>query len=124
MRKSTKGIPRVTDKVLAMSDEEQAAWLAEKGASLTADQKAEVLARIETAKTEGRKPKKVDFGSIFKGRSVADLTDAKGHLTNALAAAAVEEEENLDRIIAKAELQKAALVSAREAKDAENAVEA
>jgi len=121
-RKSTKGIPRVTDKVLAMSEEDRATWLAEKSKGLSAEVVAEIQERIATALKEGRKPKKVDFGTIFNGRSVEELTEAQSALTDALAAAAEAEEENLNRIIAEAQAQKEALVAAREAKASEEAV--
>jgi len=113
-RKSTKGIPRVTDKVLAMSEEDRAAWLL----TVPAEHRAEVEARLETAMTEGRKPRKVDFGTVFNGRSVEELTEAQTALTNALAEAAVAEEAKLNEIIAKATAQKDALVAARESKEA------
>lgn len=115
VRKSTKGIPRVTDKVIAMNDEDRAAWLAK----VPSQHKAEVEARLQAAMTEGRKPKKVDFNTIFDGRSVEELTAAQSALTNALADAAVAEEAKLNEIIAKAEQQKAALIAAREAKASE-----
>ncbi len=117
-RKSTKGIPRVTDKVIAMSDEDRAAWLL----TVPAEHRAEVEARLTTAMTEGRKPRKIDFGTIFNGRSVEELTNAQTALTDALAIAAVAEEDKLNEIIAKATAQKDALVAAREAKTASEPV--
>lgn len=111
-RKSTKGIPRVTDKVLAMSEADRAAWLDK----VPAEHRVEVEARLTSALTEGRKVKKVDFSTIFNGRSVEELTSAQTSLTNALASAAEAEEENLNRIIAEATAQKEALVRAKEAK--------
>lgn len=103
-----------------MSDEDRAAWLA----NVPAQHRAEVETRLTAALTEGRKPKKVDFGTIFNGRSVEELTAAQASLTNALAEAAVAEEAKLNEIIAKAEQQKAALIAAREAKEASESVEA
>jgi len=114
-RKSTKGIPRITDKVIAMNDEDRQAWLD----TVPAEHRAEVEARLATAMTEGRKPKKIDFGTVFNGRTVEELTNAQTALTNALAEAAVAEEAKLNDIIAQAQAQKDALVKAREAKEAE-----
>ena len=118
LRKSTKGVPRVTDKILAMNEEERAAWLE----TVPAEHRAEVAARLETALTEGRKPKKVDFGTVFNGRTVEELTAAQTALTSALADAAIAEEAKLNEIIAKATAQKEALTKAREAKEASEAV--
>ncbi len=118
VRKSTKGIPRVTDKVLAMNEADRAKWLDEACKALTAEQKKEVAERLATALKDGREPKKVNFSTLFKGRTLAELTDAQTALTAALADAAVAEEESLNRIIAKAEAQKAAIVAAKAAKAA------
>ena len=113
VRKSTKGIPRVTDKVLAMSDEDRGKWLTEKTAGLSAETVKEIAERMEKALTEGREPKKVNFGSIFKGRSVAELTEAQTALTEALKVAAVEGIVAQERIIAKANAELAALKAAQ-----------
>ena len=115
VRKSTAGVPRVTDKVLALDEAGRSKWLAEKCGSLNAEQKAEVEKRLAEAVAGGRKVKTVNLTTIFTGRSVAELTEAQTALTAALAAAAEAEEENLNRIIAKAEQQKAALAAARKA---------
>ena len=116
VRKSTKGIPRVTDKVLAMSETDRQAWLDEACKALSPEVKAEVAARLATALTEGRKAKKVNFGTIFNGRSVAELTEAQTALTEAMKLAAVEGVKEQERIIAKAQATLDALKAAREAK--------
>jgi hypothetical protein len=113
VRKSTKGIPRVTDKVIAMSDADRAKWFAEKCAKLNEAQKNEIQARLTKAMSDGRKPRKVNFATLFDGRPVAELIAAKEALTAAMANAEKAEVENLNRIIAKAEAQKKALEAAK-----------
>ena len=116
VRKSTKGIPRVTDKVLAMSEADRKAWLAK----VTADKKlsSEVVVEIEKRIVEGLatprtpKVKKVDFGTIFNGRSVSELGDAQTALNAALDAAVTEEEARIQAIYAKAE-KELAIIKAR-----------
>jgi hypothetical protein len=118
VRKNTKGIPRVTDKVIAMSDADRAKWFAEKCAKLNEAQKNEVQKRLETALSEGRKPKKVNFVILFSGRTVAELKQASAALTVAMANAEKAEVETLNRIIAKAEAQKKILEDAAKEKAA------
>jgi hypothetical protein len=62
------------------------------------------------------KSKVTDFVKLFTGRTVAELTSAQSALTDALAESAKTEEDNLNRIIAKAQAEKDALVKARTAK--------
>jgi hypothetical protein len=93
VRKSTKGIPRITDKVLAMSDTDRAAWLSK----VPAEHLAEVEGRLVEALKVGRKAKTVDFSTVFNGRSVEELTAAQTALTAAIATAAVTAEADLEK---------------------------
>ena len=99
-RKSTKGIPRITDKVLALNDTERAAWLTEKCAKLNATQRKEVEGRLAEAVKVGRKAKKIDFSAVFSGRSVEELEAAQGFLTAAMATAAATAEAATEAAIA------------------------
>lgn len=112
-RKSTKGVPRVTDKVVAMDEAGRKAWLSEKCANCTDAQRKEVEARLTAALTGERKVKAVNFATIFKGRTVEELTAAQTALTTALAEAAVDEENRLNAIVAKANAQIEALKAAK-----------
>lgn len=109
-RKNTKGIPRVTDKVLAGG--EALTKYQEAVAKLPLDLQKECNDRLTKAQAEGRKPKAVNFGTIFTGRSVEDLMKAQTALTTAMTAAAAREEqeaeEQLARITAKVAAMKAA----------------
>lgn len=117
VRKSTKGVPRITDKILAMDEAGRAKWLADatEAGKLSATVVAEIQARLVTALAGGRTPKKVNFAAAFTGRTYAELVVVQGELTAALKAASVEEEETLNRIIAKAEQQKAEIAARKAA---------
>lgn len=123
VHKSTKGIPRVTDKVLAMDEAGRASWLAEKGKGLSAEVIAEIKARIEKIMKGGRqgKSKKVDFAATFSGKTVEELTEAQTALTSALATAAVEAESKINAEIASLEAQKETLAKARASMAAQKA---
>lgn len=110
-KKSTKGIPRVTDKVLAGGD--ALAKYNKAVATLSPELQAECKARLATAQSEGRKAKKVDFATVFNGRTIEDLTTAKTALDIALAAAAETAEKEAEAKIA--ELQ-ASIAAMKEAK--------
>ena len=99
-RKSTKGVPRVTDKVVAMDEAGRKAWLAEKGANLTDAQRKEVEARLMAALSGERKVKAVNFATIFNGRTVEELTAAQAALTVALSTAEEAETVKLNAIVA------------------------
>jgi hypothetical protein len=96
VRKSTKGIPRVTDKVLAMSEADRAAWLSK----VPAEHRAEVEGRLAEALKVGRKAKAVDFSTVFNGRTVEELEAAQGFLTAAMATAAATAEAATEAAIA------------------------
>jgi Ran GTPase-activating protein (RanGAP) involved in mRNA processing and transport len=109
VRKSTKGIPRVTDKVLAMDEAKRQEWLGK----VPPQHRAEVEARLTEALKEGRKPRKIDFAHIFDGRTVEELTSAKSHLDAALAKAAETAEATLAAEIAAKEAQLKAIRAAK-----------
>lgn len=108
--KSTKGIPRVTDKVLAGG--EALAKYNEAVSKLPVSVQKECQERLAKAQAAGRKPKAVNFNTIFTGRSVEDLMVAKAALDAAMVAAAAAEEAEaeaqLARITAKVAAMKAA----------------
>jgi hypothetical protein len=108
-RKSTKGIPRITDKVVAMDEAGRQAWLAK----VPAEHRKDVEARLVKAVAAGLKPRKVNFETIFAGRSVEELTAAKTHLDAALSLAAVSAETELEKEIAAKTAQLSALRSAK-----------
>lgn len=110
-RKSTKGIPRVTDKVLAMNETERAEWLGK----VPAEHRAEIEKRLNEALKEGRKPKKIDWASTFKGRTAADLTEAQVALTAEMGVASVTAIAEQEKIVAKATATLAALRAAKSA---------
>lgn len=116
VRKSTKGVPRITDKVVSMSEADRGKWYDESCKALSAEVKAEVMARLVKAITEGRKPKSVNFATIFTGRSAAELMEAQTALTAALEVAAIEGITQQERIIEKANRELAALKAAAAAK--------
>ena len=103
VRKSTAGIPRVTNKVLAMDEAARKEWLDK----VPAAHKDEVEKRLNDALAGGRKgkTKKIDLSTIFNGRSVEELTEAQNALNTALAAAAetaeAEAEAELEKLQAK-----------------------
>jgi hypothetical protein len=108
VRKSTKGIPRVTNKVIGMSEADRKAWLDK----VPSEHRSEVEARLTEALKGGRKPSKIDFSTTFKGRTVEELMTAKTALDAELASAGEREEqeaqEQLNRIQAKIDAFKAA----------------
>ena len=121
VRKSTAGIPRITNGVLAMSEADRAKWLDESCKDLTAEVKAEVAARLATVLKEGRKgkakTKTVDFAAMFKGRTVKELGEAQTALSSALADAATAEEDTLNKVVAEAQQKLEAIAAARKAKE-------
>lgn len=109
VRKSTKGIPRVTDKVLGMDEAGRKAWLDK----VPAQFRTEVEARLTEALKVGRKVKSVDFSTVFNGRTVEELTVAKSALDAALAIAAVSAEAEAEAKIAELTASLAAMKQAR-----------
>ena len=85
MKKSTKGIPRVTNKIIALDAAGQKAWLE----TVPAAHRADVEARLKKAVTDGRKPgqgqgRKVDFVKAFGRCTMADLLTLRGTLNDAI----------------------------------------
>ena len=117
VRKNTKGVPRVTAKVLALDEAGRAAWLTESTKGLSAEVVAEIKARIVAGLNGDKPPKKVNFKAAFVGRSYAELIQIRADLSEALKVAEQAEEETLNRIIAKAEQQKKD-IAARKASEA------
>lgn len=114
-KKSTKGIPRVTDKVRAMDAAGQSAWLAEvtKKFSLSATVVAEITARLNApakVKTTGRK---VNFAKVFEGRDMDSLLVAQKALDAAIAATKDSELDKINALIAEAQQKKAQLLAAK-----------
>jgi len=118
-KKSTKGIPRVTDKILAMDEAGRAAWLKEKTVGLSAEVVAEIKSRMDSALAGDRQPKKINFKAAFAGRAYAELEQIRIDLNAALVAAEQSEESRLNDIIAKAEQEKQK-IAARKATEAES----
>ena len=113
VKKSTKGIPRITDKVLAMDQAGKDAWFASKCSGLSAEIQAEIKARMVAGRAPKVSKKVIDFNALFAGKSLEVLTNAKSALDLALAETAVREETELNEQIAKLEQQKEALLSSR-----------
>jgi len=110
VRKSTKGIPRVTNKVLAMDETARKEWLDK----VPAAHKDEVEKRLNDLLKDGRKgkTKKIDL-TIFNGRSVAELQDAQVALNAALAAASETEEAEAEAELEKLQAKLAAIKDAK-----------
>ena len=92
-RKSTKGVPRITAKVMAMKADERQAWFDKATASCTAAQKAEVKARLDavnagtyTLKQGQGQGRKVDFAKAFGRCTMADLLALRDTLKDAIEA--------------------------------------
>lgn len=113
-KKSTKGIPRVTAKVLEGG--EALAKYQAAVAKLDAATQKECAERLVKAQTEGPKVKKVNFSTIFTGRSVEELTEAQTALNSALESAAIEGIKVQEMLIEKASRELAALKAAAKAK--------
>ena len=109
-RKSTKGVPRITDKVIAMDETSRKAWLDK----VPAEHRKDVTERLEKAIANGLKPRKVNFGTIFNGRTVEELTEAQTALTAALANASVTEEAEAQAAMEKIQARLDAIKTARE----------
>lgn len=123
VRKSTAGIPRITANVLAGGD--ALAKYNEAVSKLSPELQKECNERLAKAQKEGPKARKVDFATVFNGRSVEELTTAKTALDAALKVAAAQEESKMADLIAKMEAQLKALRSVKtEAPAAAVAVEA
>ena len=110
-KKSTKGIPRITDKVLAGGDALKA--YQDAVAKLSPTVQAECKARLEKAQAEGPKVKSVDFATVFNGRTIEELTVAQTALTVALATAAETAEKAAEAELAAVQAKLTAMKDAR-----------
>lgn len=113
VKKSTKGIPRITDKVLAMDEAGRKAWFDAKCSGLSPEIQAEIQARMVAGRVPKASKKVVNFDALFAGKSLEVLTNAKIALDKALAETAVREEAELNAKIAALTQQKEALLSSR-----------
>ena len=105
VRKSTKGVPRITNKVLAGG--EALDKYNEAVGNLPASVQAECKARLEKAMKEGPK---VGTGTVAKlekkvARLTSQLADAQKALDAAVLNQGAEEEARLNAIVAKANAQ-------------------
>ena len=102
------GVPHITNKILAMSSENQEKWLDEKCA--TDEVRNEVRARLASIIANGRTTtatgKVIDYASLFAGRDYDELTAAMMVLNAAIETSKVEAQKNLEAIIAKCESEK------------------
>lgn len=117
-RKSTKGIPRITNKVLAGGEALETYKV--EVAKLSATVQAECLARLEAAQKAG--PKANGGGAVGKlQRKVAKLTaalaTAQASFDEAVLADAAAEEAKLNAIVAKANAQIEILKAAKARKE-------
>ena len=118
VKKSTKGVPRITDKVIALDADGRVKWLADskadaKYSTCTAAQWAEVEKRLASAVAGERQPRKIDFASAFKGRSIKELNEARQALDAAVIAAGSAEETKLNEILARAQQELDTIRAAR-----------
>ena len=102
------GVPHITNKILAMSKENQEKWLDDKCA--TDEVRKEVSERLASIIANGRtvtvKGKAIDYASLFNGRDFDELTAAMVVLNAAIETSKVEAQKNLEAIIAKCESEK------------------
>ena len=104
------GVPHITDKILAMSKENQEKWLTEKCA--TPEVRKEVSARLTDILTNGKtttKGKAIDYASIFAGRDYDELVAAKTVLETAIETSKVVAQKQIEEMIAKLESEKVKL---------------
>jgi hypothetical protein len=89
------GVPHITNKILAMSKENQEKWLTDKCA--TDEVRNEVRARLASIIANGRtatvKGKATDYASLFNGRDYDELTAAMVVLNTAIETALTEKEK-------------------------------
>lgn len=106
VRKNTKGMPRITAKVCAMTKEQREAWFTAATANCTAEQKGEVRARLDQVNagsyklTQGQgQGRKVDFAKAFGRCNMVELLALRDTLKTAIdgkradAAAEIEQAE-------------------------------
>lgn len=103
-RKSTKGVPRVTDKIRAMDATGKAAWLAEVKGKVSATVFAEIETRLNEPKKETGtgKGRKLDFTKLFAGKDMDALLAAQTALSNEIENARLSAIEAQERILEKA----------------------
>ena len=102
------GVPHITNKILAMSKENQEKWLNEKCG--TPEIRKEVAERLASIIANGRTTtatgKAIDYASLFAGRDYDELKAAMVVLETAIEASKVEAQKSLEAIIAKCESEK------------------
>jgi hypothetical protein len=110
-RKSTKGVPRVTDKIRAMDEAGKAAWLADVKGKVSATVYAEIETRLNAPKKEtgAGKGRKLDFTKLFADRDMDTLLAAQTALTNEIENARIAAIEAQERILEKANKELAKL---------------
>ncbi len=105
------GVPHITARIMAMSEDQREAWIKEK--CKTPEIEAEVRARLADALKNGREHsgggKVRDYDKLFAGRPYSELVAALPLLQSAIEAAKSDEAARLETIIAKAEAEKARL---------------
>jgi hypothetical protein len=107
-RGAKKGVPHITNKVLAMDEAGREKWLAEK--CDTDEIRNEVRSRLAHITAHGRataaKGKTIDYASLFAGRDYDELVKVMDVLKVAIEDSKIEAQKNLEAIIAKAEQEK------------------
>ena len=102
------GVPHITNKILAMSKENQEKWLNDKCA--TPEIRKEVSERLASIIANGRTTtatgKVIDYASLFAGRDYDELKAAMVVLETAIETSKVEAQKSLEAIIAKCESEK------------------
>ena len=101
------GVPHITNKILAMSKENQEKWLTDKCA--TPEIRKDVSDRLTNILTNGKtttKGKALDYASLFAGRDYDELTQAMVVLNAAIETSKVEAQKQIEELIAKFESEK------------------
>jgi len=101
------GVPHITNKILAMSKENQEKWLTDKCA--TPEIRKDVSDRLTNILTNGKtttKGKALDYASLFAGRDYDELTAAVAVLNAAIETSKIEAQKQIEELIAKFESEK------------------
>ena len=100
VKKSTKGIPRITSKVFAMDADGKKAWFDSKCSALSPEIQAEIQARLAAGPIAKVGKKSVDFVALFAGKSLETLTLARAALDKAIEDTTLREESEINAKIA------------------------
>jgi hypothetical protein len=107
-RGAKKGVPHITNKILAMDEAGREKWLTEK--CETDEIRDEVRARLAHITAHGRatavKGKAIDYASLFAGRDYDELVKAMDILKVAIENSKLDAAKRLEEIIEKAEQEK------------------